>query len=72
MIYAIFLTISFILFLGAICCFIYEIKSSKVDRTKQIGKNLPKFSQYSFILAILALVMLVFASIPYMQSSLEV
>ncbi|MFX1395443.1 MAG: hypothetical protein ACFFAS_00195 [Promethearchaeota archaeon] len=72
MIDAIFLTISFILFIGAIFSFVYEVTSSKIDRTKQIGKKIPKYSQYSFLLSILALVMLVFASIPYMESNISV
>lgn len=66
MIDVIFLLLSFGLFVASIIALLYDVLSPKVDRSKSLGKNLPKFTGYSLLFIILSILMLVIASLPYM------
>jgi len=68
MIDVIFLLLSFGMFVLSIMALLYDMLSPKLDRTKKLGKDLPKFTRYSLLFIILSILMLVIASLPYMPA----
>ena len=68
----IFLIISTVLFIVSIALLLYDVLSPKIDRTVELGKDLPKFTGLSLLLIILALIMLVIVSLPYMMVSVSI
>jgi len=56
------------MFVLSIMALLYDMLSPKLDRTKKLGKDLPKFTRYSLLLIILSILMLVIASLPYMPT----
>ena len=67
MIDTIFLLLSFGLFASSIIALCYDMLSPKLDRSKSLGKDLPKFTRYSLLSIILSILVLVVASLPYMS-----
>lgn len=70
MIDVIFLLLSFGLFVVSIISLMYDMLSPKTDRSKSLGKDLPKLTGYSLLFIILSILMLVLASLPYMGISI--
>ena len=69
MIDIIFLPVSFSLFLASLILLMYDVLSPKMDRSKSLGKDLPKYTKYSLLLIMLSIITLVIASFPYMTST---
>lgn len=66
MINIIFICLHFSLWISALALLIYDVLSPKIDRSKDLGEKLPKFSGISLLLTILSLVVAIFVSLPYM------
>ena len=62
----IFICLHFGIYMAALALLIYDVLSPKVDRSKDLGEKLPKFSGISLLLTILSLVVAIFVSLPYM------
>jgi hypothetical protein len=50
---------------------LYDVLSPKIDRSKDLGEKLPKFSGISLLLTILSLVVAIFVSLPYMTGEIS-
>lgn len=71
MINIIFLCLHFSLWAAALALLIYDVLSPKIDRSKDLGEKLPKFSGISLLLTILSLVVAIFVSLPYMVGDIK-
>jgi len=70
MINIIFLCLHFSLWVTALALLIYDVLSPKVDRSKDLGEKLPKYSGISLLLIILSLLIAIFVSLPYMSGEI--
>jgi len=65
-----FVCLHFGLFMTALALLLYDVLSPKIDRSKDLGEKLPKFSGISLLLTILSLVVAIFVSLPYMTGEI--
>jgi len=65
-----FICLHFSLWISALILVIYDVLSPKIDRSKDLGEKLPKFSGISLLLTILSLVIAIFVSLPYMAGEI--
>jgi hypothetical protein len=56
---------SFGLFLTSAILLIVDLESKKINKNREETKKLPKLGSYSFLLNLIALLLLVFASFSY-------
>ena len=65
-----FICLHFGMFITALILLMYDVLSPKVDRSKDLGEKLPKYSGISLLLTILSLVVAIFVSLPYMTGAI--